>query len=94
MKTSKDKEGATGKSSPPVKKETDTNPIRPELIEMIHRHAFGLDENRPDAVAKRRQKNQRTARANVNDLCDAGSLLNTALWRLPRSAGGGQWKIS
>jgi len=70
MKTSKDKEGAANKIPPYMKKETDTNPIRPELIEMIHRHAFGLDENRPDAVAKRRQKNQRTARANVDDLCD------------------------
>jgi acetyl-CoA carboxylase carboxyltransferase component len=75
MKTSKDKEGAAGKSSPPVKKETDTNPIRPELTEMIHRHAFGLDENRPDAVAKRQQKNQRTARANVDDLCDTGRFI-------------------
>jgi len=42
MKTSKDKEGAANKIPPSVKKETDTNPIRPELIEMIHRHAFGL----------------------------------------------------
>ena len=75
MKTSKDKEGLAGKNSPPVKKETDTNTIRPELIEMIHRHAFGLDENRPDAVAKRQQKNQRTARANVHDLCDSGSFI-------------------
>jgi acetyl-CoA carboxylase carboxyltransferase component len=75
MKTSKDKEGPAGKSSPPVKKETDTNTLRPELIEMIHRHAFGLDENRPEAVAKRQKKNQRTARANVHDLCDAGSFI-------------------
>ena len=42
---------------------------------MIHRHAFGLDENRPDAVAKRQKKNQRTARANVEDLCDAGRFI-------------------
>jgi acetyl-CoA carboxylase carboxyltransferase component len=75
MKTSQDKGGAAGKSSPPVKKETDTNPIRPELTEMINRHSFGLDENRPDAVAKRQQKNQRTARANVDDLCDTGSFI-------------------
>jgi len=75
MKTSKDKEGAEGKSAPSVKKETDTNQIRPELIEMIHRHSFGLDENRPDAVAKRQQKNQRTARANVDDLCDSGRFI-------------------
>ncbi|HOU51117.1 MAG: hypothetical protein KBG22_03040 [Smithella sp.] len=53
----------------------ETKPIRPELAEMIKRHSFALDENRPDAVAKRQQKNQRTARANVEDLCDAGSLI-------------------
>jgi acetyl-CoA carboxylase carboxyltransferase component len=75
MKTSKDKEGAADKSASSVQKETDTNPMRPELSEMIHRHAFGLDENRPDAVAKRQQKNQRTARANVDDLCDAGRFI-------------------
>ena len=84
MKTSKDKEGAADKSASSVQKETDTNPMRPELSEMIHRHAFGLDENRPDAVAKRQQKNQRTARA---------VSLNTEPWRLPRNAGGGQWTI-
>ena len=75
MKTSKDKEGAPQKSDSSVKKETDTNPIRPELIEMIHRHAFGLNENRPDAVVKRQQKNQRMARANVDDLCDNGRFI-------------------
>ncbi|MFP4445807.1 MAG: carboxyl transferase domain-containing protein, partial [Desulfosudaceae bacterium] len=48
---------------------------RPELAAMIRRHAFGLDENRPAAVAKRQQKNQRTARANVMDLCDADSFI-------------------
>jgi acetyl-CoA carboxylase carboxyltransferase component len=49
--------------------------IRPELAEVRTRHAFGLDENRPDAVAKRQQKNQRTARANVEDLCDPGRFI-------------------
>ncbi|PKN37038.1 MAG: biotin carboxylase [Deltaproteobacteria bacterium HGW-Deltaproteobacteria-2] len=49
--------------------------MRPEMAEMIIRHSFGLDENRPDAVAKRQKKNQRTARANVEDLCDAGSFI-------------------
>ncbi len=75
MKTSKDKEEAQQKSTYSVKKETDTKPIRPEFVEMIKRHSFGLDENRPEAVAKRQQKNQRTARANVDDLCDAGSFI-------------------
>ena len=42
---------------------------------MIKRTSFGLDENRPDAVARRQQKNQRTARANIEDLCDAGGFI-------------------
>jgi len=58
-----------------MKNENDAKPVRPELAEMIKRHAYGLDENRPDAVAKRRQKNHRTARANVEGLCDAGSFI-------------------
>ncbi|ESP62601.1 Biotin carboxylase [Smithella sp. ME-1] len=58
-----------------MKKETDIKTIRHELAEMIRRHAYGLDENRPDAVAKRQKKNQRTARTNVDDLCDSGSFI-------------------
>lgn len=58
-----------------MKKEAETKPMRPELAEMIKRHSFGLDENRPDAVEKQRQRNQRTARANVEDLCDAESFM-------------------
>ncbi len=61
-------------------KETDSEkeqgkPVRPELAELITRMSFCLDENRPDAVEKRRQKNQRTARANVEDLCDPGTFI-------------------
>ena len=54
----------------PADKEIDGDPMRPDLIEVIDRHSFGLDERRPEAVARRQQKNQRTARANVKDLCD------------------------
>ncbi len=76
MKTTKDKEDiANEKNTPPVSKETDNNPLRSDLAEVIKRHSFGLDISRPDAVAKRREKNQRTARANVEDLCDNGSFL-------------------
>ncbi len=53
MKTSKiKKEAAAGKSSRPDNKEIDIHPLRPELAEVIHRHSFGLDENRPEAVAQ------------------------------------------
>ncbi|MGB5349714.1 MAG: carboxyl transferase domain-containing protein, partial [Polyangiales bacterium] len=49
--------------------------VRPDLAEVNERHAFGLDENRPDAVAKRRETGQRTARENVADLVDEGTLV-------------------
>jgi acetyl/propionyl-CoA carboxylase alpha subunit/acetyl-CoA carboxylase carboxyltransferase component len=44
--------------------------IRPDLAEAYRRHAYTLDENRPDAVARRRNTGQRTARENIADLCD------------------------
>jgi len=50
-------------------------PIRPELADLIRRTSFGLDENRPDVVVRREKKNQRTARTNVEDLCDPGSFI-------------------
>ncbi|MCK9364264.1 MAG: hypothetical protein M0P74_11800 [Syntrophales bacterium] len=53
-----------------VDKETHKDSIRPELAEVIERHALGLDERRPEAVARQQQKKRRTARANVTDLCD------------------------
>ena len=49
--------------------------IRPELAELIERTALGLDENRPQAVVKRKQKNQRTTRANLDAFCDPGSFI-------------------
>ncbi len=53
--------------------EPDPEHIRPDLAEAVERHRVGLDEARPDAVAKRRRTGQRTARENVADLCDDGS---------------------
>jgi acetyl-CoA carboxylase carboxyltransferase component len=55
--------------------ETSLDDIRPDLAEVSERHAFGLDENRPDAVAKRRKTGQRTARENIADLVDEGTLV-------------------
>ncbi len=55
--------------------EIDLDAIRPDLAEMIARHEFTLDKNRPEAVARRRNKGQRTARENVEDLCDPGSFI-------------------
>ena len=53
----------------------DLDAIRPDLAEVLDRHAATLDHRRPDAVAKRRATGQRTARENVDDLCDADSFV-------------------
>jgi acetyl/propionyl-CoA carboxylase alpha subunit/acetyl-CoA carboxylase carboxyltransferase component len=53
----------------------DLDHIRPDLAEVIARHAITLDENRPAAVARRRKTNQRTARENVAQLVDEGSFV-------------------
>src|SRR5260370_14944765 len=45
------------------------------LAEVRARHARGLDAARTDAVARRRRTGQRTARENVEDLCDPGSFV-------------------
>jgi acetyl-CoA carboxylase carboxyltransferase component len=76
MKISKGKEETTAsKNAPAGNKGFDPDPMRSDLTSVIARHSFGLDENRPAAVAKRQQKNQRTARTNVVDLCDAGCFI-------------------
>jgi acetyl/propionyl-CoA carboxylase alpha subunit len=46
---------------------------RADLAEAIERHAAGLDARRPDAVERRRRTGQRTARENIDDLCDPDS---------------------
>ena len=55
--------------------EFDIEASRPDLDEVSERHALGLDERRPEAVAKRRKIGGRTARENVEDLCDPGSFI-------------------
>ncbi|WP_328634292.1 carboxyl transferase domain-containing protein [Streptomyces sp. NBC_00356] len=53
--------------------ELDLDAVRPDLAQVVERHAFGLDENRPEAVAKRHATGLRTARENIEDLCDPGT---------------------
>jgi acetyl-CoA carboxylase carboxyltransferase component/biotin carboxyl carrier protein len=48
---------------------------RADLAEVLQRHAIGQDHARPDAVERRRRSGQRTARENVDDLCDPGSFV-------------------
>ncbi|MFZ5784340.1 MAG: carboxyl transferase domain-containing protein [Pseudomonadota bacterium] len=53
----------------------DLDHIRPDLAEYFERRALTLDARRPDAVARRRKTNQRTARENLDDLVDPGSFI-------------------
>ncbi|MEH2532586.1 acetyl/propionyl-CoA carboxylase alpha subunit [Bradyrhizobium sp. AZCC 1588] len=53
----------------------DLDHIRPDLAELIERHAITLDENRPASVDRRRKTNQRTARENIAHLVDEGSFV-------------------
>ena len=46
---------------------------RADLQEVIDRHAFTLDAQRPEAMAKRHALGLRSARENIADLCDEGS---------------------
>jgi acetyl/propionyl-CoA carboxylase alpha subunit len=62
-------------ASDAVETAADPNAIRPDLAEANARHAFGFDAHRPDAVARRRKTNQRTARENLADLVDPGSFI-------------------
>ncbi len=55
--------------------EADAGELRPDLQAVLDRHALGLDEARPDAVAKRREQNRRTARENLADLLDDGTFV-------------------
>ncbi|MDT6964650.1 carboxyl transferase domain-containing protein [Cupriavidus sp. SZY C1] len=53
----------------------DPQAIRPDLQRVLDRHAFLYDAARPDAVARRRSRGQRTARENIADLCDADTFV-------------------
>jgi len=53
--------------------EIDLDYIRSDLALMYERHSYTLDENRPEAVAKRRKLGKRTARENIAQLLDEGS---------------------
>ncbi len=53
----------------------DLEASRADLDEVRARHEIVLDAARPDAVAKRRKIDGRTARENVEDLCDPDSFI-------------------
>ena len=49
--------------------------IRGDLAEAIQRHAIGLDESRSAATERRHLAGRRTARENIDDLCDGESFV-------------------
>jgi acetyl-CoA carboxylase carboxyltransferase component len=61
-----------GTLPPPTNTDTDA-PTRADLAAVRERHAQGLDDARPEAVAKRREKGRRTARENLAELVDEGT---------------------
>ena len=65
--------GTEGGEAADAAVEIDPDFIRPDLEENIQRHAYTLDENRPEAVARRRRFGFRTPRENIEQLVDSGS---------------------
>ncbi len=60
-------------SSPPVAAPSD--PLRGDLSELMERRSAYLDVGRPDVVARRHEQGRRTARENIDDLCDPGTFV-------------------
>ncbi|MHB1444458.1 MAG: acetyl-CoA carboxylase family protein [Acidimicrobiales bacterium] len=59
----------------PAEDDFDPDQVRADLAEVLERHRLVTDAARPEAVARRRRLNQRTARENVEDLCDPDSFV-------------------
>jgi acetyl-CoA carboxylase carboxyltransferase component len=51
----------------------DLDAVRPDLAELHHRRSLVLDAGRPEAVDRRHASGRRTARENIDDLCDPDS---------------------
>tara|TARA_B100001142_G_C14340057_1_gene657480 strand:+ start:254 stop:3652 length:3399 start_codon:yes stop_codon:yes gene_type:complete len=68
-------ESEVSSKSDSVVEKIDLDYIRNDLDELNQRKSFTLDENRPKAVERRRNKNQRTARENIYHFCDEDSFV-------------------
>jgi acetyl-CoA carboxylase carboxyltransferase component len=64
---------AVSDGRPPVERPALARRPRADLQAVIERHALGLDEARPEAVAQRHAQGRRTARENLADLLDQGT---------------------
>jgi acetyl-CoA carboxylase carboxyltransferase component len=59
----------------PIDAADESDESRPDLEAVLARHELTLDAARPDAVARRHQRDRRTARENLADLVDEGSFI-------------------
>ena len=66
-------EGEVAERENVAKEALDLNYIRPDLQENFDRHAYTLDQNRQEAVDKRRARGGRMPRENIAELVDEGS---------------------
>ncbi|MCL4773500.1 MAG: ATP-grasp domain-containing protein [Burkholderiaceae bacterium] len=67
--------GDDGRSGAEADEAEDLELIRGDLARVMAAHEALQDAARPEAVLKRRETGQRTARENIDDLCDDGSFL-------------------
>ncbi len=65
----------TATESTSVEEEVDLDYVRPDLEEVLARHARTLDAARPAAVERRHGTGNRTARENIDDLFDPDSFV-------------------
>ncbi|HZU77447.1 MAG TPA: biotin carboxylase N-terminal domain-containing protein, partial [Dehalococcoidia bacterium] len=68
-------EQEVGETGAAAEDEGDLDEIRPDLKAVLDRRAQTLDAARPEAVARRHDKGQQTARENIARLFDPGSFL-------------------
>jgi acetyl-CoA carboxylase carboxyltransferase component len=68
-------EGEVEDAPAPPAKDSDSATIRVDLAEVLTRQRFTVDDARPEAVARRHAGGHRTARENLEDLCDPGSFV-------------------
>ncbi len=73
---------ATEDAAPDPPAAVDPDHIRPDLAQSLARWNALMDEARPDAVARRRARGQRTARENLADLLDPGSFVEFGAFAL------------
>jgi len=67
--------GDEGRSGTEADEVEDLEAVRDDLARVMAAHEALQDASRPEAVLKRRETGQRTARENIDDLCDDGSFL-------------------